>query len=205
MVTSDTTADTRAMIAATSRMRSRPVVNAARVIVATVPRSCGGSFAITWPTSPDCTAEAIFGPWWDRDGTAAIRARTSSATLLENSVPSNAMPVAMPTWRNVELMPEAMPACCGGTTPTAVEARGGLTRPTPRPPTIIPGIRWVQVDPALSQRIGTLEVSRPATVADTRMAPDRNMTRTPVPSGEYPRMSCRYSTMYSSIAKIDAL
>jgi hypothetical protein len=28
------------------------------------------------------------------------------------------MPVAMPTWRKVELMPEAMPACCGGTTPT---------------------------------------------------------------------------------------
>ena len=57
----------------------------------------------------------------------------------------------------------------------------------------------------MSSRTGTLDVSRPATVALTRMAPDRNMTRTPVPSGEYPRMSCRYSTMYSSIAKIEAL
>ena len=36
------------------------------------------------------------------------------------------MPVAMPTWRKVELIPEPMPARCGGTTPTAVEASGGL-------------------------------------------------------------------------------
>jgi hypothetical protein len=45
------------------------------------------------------------------------------------------MPVAMPTWRKVELMPEAMPACRGGTTPTAVDASGGFTRPTPTPAT----------------------------------------------------------------------
>jgi hypothetical protein len=36
----------------------------------------------------------------------------------------------------------------------------------------------------MSSRIGTRDVSRPAAVALTRMAPDRNMTRTPVPSGE---------------------
>ena len=100
---------------------------------------------------------------------------------------------------------------------------GASVIPTPSPPTIIPGIRWVQPDCALSprissrptptrispgpmsSRIGTFDVSRPATVALTRMAPDRNMTRTPVPSGEYPRMSCRYSTRYSSMAKIEAL
>ena len=35
----------------------------------------------------------------------------------------------------------------------------------------------------MSSRIGTLDVSQ-ATVALTRMAPDRNMTRTPVASGE---------------------
>ena len=56
------------------------------------------------------------------------------------------MPVAMPTWRNVELMPEAMPARRGSTTPTAVDASGGLTRPTPTPATIRPGIRWVHVE-----------------------------------------------------------
>jgi hypothetical protein len=80
---------------------------------------------------------------------------TWSFTSLENSVPSSAMPMAVPTWRKVELMPEAMPSCCGGTTPTAVEASGGFTRPTPTPATIIPGMRWVQVEPALSPRISS--------------------------------------------------
>ncbi len=199
---SDTTPAANAMIAATRRMRSRPVVKAARVIVPTTCLAGAGSRAITLPICPDCTAPAISGPRADSPGTAAVRVSTSSFTSLENSVPSRAMPVAMPTWRKVELMPEAMPACCGGTTPTAVEASGGFTRPTPTPATIIPGMRWVQVEPALSPRIssrltpmmirpgpissrtGTREESLPATVALTRMAPDRYITRTPVPSGE---------------------
>ena len=37
------------------------------------------------------------------------------------------MPVAMPTWRKVELMPDAMPARRGSTTPTAAVASAGLT------------------------------------------------------------------------------
>ena len=87
-------------------------------------------------------------------------------------------------------------------TPTAVEASGGFTRPTPRPLTIIPGMRWVQDELALSPRMssrptptmsrpgpissraGTREESLPATVAVARIAPDRNITRTPVASGE---------------------
>ena len=36
------------------------------------------------------------------------------------------MPVAIPTWRKVLLMPEAMPLRAGGTTPIAVEASGGV-------------------------------------------------------------------------------
>jgi hypothetical protein len=52
-----------------------------------------------------------------------------------------AIPVATPTWRNVELMPDAMPAARCGTTPTAVEASAGLIRPEPRPARIIPGIK----------------------------------------------------------------
>jgi hypothetical protein len=128
------------MMAATSRMWSKPVVKAVRVITPTACRAGAGSWAITCPISPDCTAVAICGPWRDSPGTAATRASTSSCTLLENSVPSSAMPVAIPTWRKVELMPEAMPACCGGTTPTAAEASGGFTIPAPAPATIIPGI-----------------------------------------------------------------
>ena len=41
------------------------------------------------------------------------------------------MPAAMPIWRNVALTPDAIPAFCGGTTPIAVEASGGLTMPAP--------------------------------------------------------------------------
>ena len=112
------------------------------------------------------------------------------------------MPVAIPTWRKVELMPEAMPARCGATTPTAVDANGGFTMPIPMPPTIMPGIRWVQDEPALSPRIssrptptmirpgpissrtGTHEESLPATMPTTRTAPEITISRTPVPSGE---------------------
>ena len=116
-------------------------MKAARVITPTACRACAGSWPITCPICPDCTAVAICGPWRDSPGTAATRAITSSCTLPENSVPSSAMPVAIPTWRKVELMPEAIPARCGGTTPTAVEASGGFTIPAPAPATIIPGIR----------------------------------------------------------------
>jgi DNA-binding Lrp family transcriptional regulator len=52
--------------------------------------------------------------------------------------PRAAMPAAMPIWRNVVLTPDAIPAFCGGTTPIAVEASGGLTRPAPSPATMNP-------------------------------------------------------------------
>ena len=58
------------------------------------------------------------------------------------------MPVAIPTWRKVELIPEAMPERSWGTTPIAVEASGGLTRPTPAPARMKPGISTVQVEAA---------------------------------------------------------
>ena len=53
--------------------------------------------------------------------------------------PRPAMPVAMPTWRNVELIPEAMPLCSGGTTATAEEASTGLIIPMPAPAKMNPG------------------------------------------------------------------
>ena len=58
------------------------------------------------------------------------------------------MPVAMPTCRNVELMPDAMPARCGSTTPTAAVASGGLTSPMPPPATRKPASSAVQSSPA---------------------------------------------------------
>ena len=54
------------------------------------------------------------------------------------------MPVAMPTWRKVLLMPEAMPLREWCTTPTAVEASGGLISPMPAPASTKPGISTVQ-------------------------------------------------------------
>jgi hypothetical protein len=49
----------------------------------------------------------------------------------------------MPIWRKVVFTPEAMPERVWLTTPTAVEASGGLTMPLPTPATTKPGTRWV--------------------------------------------------------------
>ena len=43
------------------------------------------------------------------------------------------MPVAMPTWRNVLLMPEAAPLRRGSTTPIAAVASAGLSHPDAGP------------------------------------------------------------------------
>ena len=112
------------------------------------------------------------------------------------------MPAAMPTWRNVALTPEAIPAFCGGTTPIAVDASGGLTSPAPRPDTMKPGIRSVQslppVSPAMmirptptssrpgpmSQRAGTRSLDRPAIVAVTNWAPLMMASRSPASCAE---------------------
>ena len=64
--------------------------------------------------------------------------------------PSAAMPVAMPTCRNVELMPDAMPARRGSTTPTAAVASAGLTRPMPAPQIRKPASSAVQSSPGWS-------------------------------------------------------
>ena len=71
---------------------------------------------------------------------AGEAAATGDAIRLWKIAPSAAMPVAIPTWRNVLLIPDAIPARCGSTTLTAVEASGALTRPIPIPPTMKPGM-----------------------------------------------------------------
>ena len=65
-----------------------------------------------------------------------------------NTVPSAAMPVAMPTCRKVLFAPEAMPLRSGGTTEMADEASTGLTIPIPMPLTMNPGSSTVQPEPA---------------------------------------------------------
>jgi hypothetical protein len=75
------------------------------------------------------------------------------------------MPVAMPTCRNVVLMPDAMPLCCGRTTPIAVDASGGLTMPMPVPARMKPASIVVHsestVTPCMSSRPPATS-SRPA-------------------------------------------
>ena len=76
-----------------------------------------------------CAAAAISCEWPLRASWALVPLATSCWKI----APRPAMPVAMPTWRKVLLMPEAMPLRAGGTTPIAVEASGGLTMPMPMP------------------------------------------------------------------------
>src|SRR5580704_15165952 len=91
----------------------------------------------------------------------------------------------------------------------------------PTPPTRNAGRRWVQCDVTVSPRIksrltptsaspapinnrtGTTVVRRPATNEVTRIAPESVTRRRPAPSGERPRMFCRYNVKYSNIAKIE--
>ncbi len=55
------------------------------------------------------------------------------------------MPVAIPTWRKVLLIPDAIPARAASTTPIATEAIPGLVIPMPIPATIEPASRVVQL------------------------------------------------------------
>ena len=91
--------------------------------------------------------------------------------------PSAAMPVAIPTWRNVLLIPDAIPARRGSTTLTDVEASGALTRPMPMPPTMKPARSVVQVEPSVMPCI-----SRSATPVTASPPPSRNRTGTRVES-----------------------
>ena len=111
------------------------------------------------------------------------------------------MPVAIPTWRNVLLAPEAMPLRCGCTTDTAAEARTGLTVPTPAPHSRKPGNRTVQAECGLvvamnrsppvirimpipsRRRECTRTVSRPAKNATPKDISVRGRKRAPAASG----------------------
>ena len=107
------------------------------------------------------------------------------------------MPVAIPTWRNVLLIPDAIPARRGSTTLTAVAASGAFTIPTATPPTRKPGSSVVQPDDGVTpciksrasptsaipkpsrKRTGSLAESRPAIGAVTKPSSDSGRKRTP--------------------------
>ena len=87
------------------------------------------------------------------------------------TAPRPAIPVAMPTWRKVELIPEAIPLRSAGTTPIAVPANGGLTSPTPAPASRKPGTSTVQLEAASMLVI----VSRPIPIS---VSPEPSSRRT---------------------------
>ena len=117
------------------------------------------------------------------------------------------MPVAMPTWRKVVLIPDAMPLRMGSTTPMAVEASGGLTSPIPTPQSRKPGSSVVHaestVTPCMSSsptptsvrppprkpRTGRRSESFPAIGATTNDSSVIGRKRTPASSGEKPSTS----------------
>ena len=97
------------------------------------------------PSPPGARPRRDAGPRCRRP-TCSRRPWCAPTIWLWNTAPSTAMPVAMPTWRNVLLAPEAMPLRWGCTTETAPEARTGLTMPMPSRQTRKPGRRTVQVE-----------------------------------------------------------
>ena len=112
------------------------------------------------------------------------------------------MPVAIPIWRNVLLIPDAIPARRGSTTLTEVDASGALTRPMPMPPTMKPASSVVQLEPSSipcmsrsatpttaspppsSSRTGTRSDSLPAIGATTNETSESGRKRTPVATAE---------------------
>ena len=106
-------------------------------------------------------------------------------------------------------MPEPMPARCGGTTLTAVEASGALTSATPMPATMKPGSSAVHSDeadsprmriraiptsampPPMRARIGTRADIRPASGATTKDSSESGRKRTPAWNGVSPSPFCR--------------
>src|ERR1039458_7450028 len=221
MSTKESTAAAKLRMAATRRISSRALVKLPLSTPTSAPCWLRGTRWNSWVTSPFLRAEVI-APARAPRGVLAGSDVTAVPSRLLNSVPSRAIPVAMPTWRKVELIPEAIPARCGCTTPTAVDASGGLTSPMPMPETMRPGMRWVQDEVAsrpristsptpmrarpgpINTRIGTREVRCPAAPLTARMAPERSSRPRPVCSALYCSTSWRYSTRYKSIEKMPA-
>ena len=69
-----------------------------------------------------------------------------SAPRARKIAPQAATPTAIATWRNVSLIPAAMPLRSLETTLTATSAITGLSRPTPTPATMKPGSSAVQLE-----------------------------------------------------------
>src|ERR1019366_580459 len=106
-----------------------------------------GRAAAAMRTSPPAMAADSRGPPWSRMARPVTdweRAFTVLGRIwLRNTAPRPAMPVAIPTCRNVLDEPDAMPLRSGGTTDTVADANTGLRTPIPMPARMNPGSRTV--------------------------------------------------------------
>src|SRR5690349_5798084 len=107
-------------------------MNAECASVCACERADGGTDCNACCVPPEDTACANRSTWLA--GTFPDAARYEVIRLWKIA-PSAAMPVAIPTCRNVLLIPDAIPARLGSTTLTDVEASGALTKPMPTPAT----------------------------------------------------------------------
>ena len=96
-------------------------------------RNAGGAWAIACCAAPEDTASE------NEAGACGTSSVSLSLISVWNIAPSVATPVAIPTWRKVLLIPDAIPARAALTTPIATEAIPGLVSPIPAPGEEEPG------------------------------------------------------------------
>src|SRR5918994_2889577 len=153
---------TIAIAAPTSRMSLKPLMKAWFAASATWARLPGGTDSTAARPPPADTASPS-------PGGAPGSSSPSRVSMRDWKIaPRAATPVAIPTWRKVLLIPDAIPARNGATTPIAVEAIAGLVSPMPTPATRKPGSSVVQSSPTSIPRIS----SRP-TPTSIRPRPSR--------------------------------
>ncbi len=160
-------------------------------------RSCGGTAVSALCVAPEDTASEKLA------GALGSSSPSFESIRAWKIAPSAAVPVAIPTWRKVLLMPEAIPARAAATTPSATEAIPGLVMPTPIPVRMNPGSSVVQplsrlipdisarptptriIPLPMSARAGTRFSARPAIGATTNESTVKGRKRKPAWSGEY--------------------
>src|SRR5581483_3152791 len=164
---SASTAPQPATTAPTTRISLSPETNDAFATAATWARRWGGtpdSAFCAWPLVICCATRWAFG-------TPGRPAATFDPIRSWKIAPSAAIPVAMPSCRNVLFKPEAIPARSRCTVDTAVDASGALTKPIPTPPIRKPARSAVQPE-STSIRL----ISHIATAQRARPAPSRILT-----------------------------
>src|SRR5215210_211195 len=116
-------------------MSLNPDRKPSRAASATCARDPAGTWVSAWSRFPEETASTRPR---ERSAPKPVSSCTFEEPAPRKIAPQTATPTDTPTWRNVSLMPDAMPLCSFGTTLTATSAITGLSRPMPAPATMKP-------------------------------------------------------------------